>query len=93
LATYPQIGQATAPVVGSTSRKLAHPLVRQKVRPAAVEWVERRRIRRMELDRPAKADVAVLVIMGMGSLWCFLRAVRRCRCRRQRWCCVALDSP
>lgn len=66
-ATYPQIGQAAIPLLGSTSRKLAHPLVRQNVRPAAVDWVERRRSRRMELDRPAKVEVAERVIMVFGT--------------------------
>ena len=57
------MGQVAIPVPGSLSRKLAQPLVRQNVRPAAVDWVDRRRSRRMELERPAKVEVAVRVIM------------------------------
>jgi hypothetical protein len=56
------MGQVATPVFGSNSRKLAHPLVWQYRLEAAVDWV-RRRIRRMELDRPATAEVMVRFIM------------------------------
>ena len=61
------MGHLAIPVSGSVSRKLAQPLVRQNARPAAVDWLDRRRIRRMELERPAKVVVAERVIMVIGT--------------------------
>jgi hypothetical protein len=54
-------------VIGSSSRKLAQPLVRQNDRDAACATLARRRSRRMVLARPAKLAVADLVIMVMVS--------------------------
>lgn len=65
----PQIGQVGTPVAGSTSRKLAQPLVRQNSRvsvAAPTADIERRRMRRMELARPTTAEVVERVIMGTG---------------------------
>lgn len=62
--TAPQIRQLATREVGSTSRKLAQPFVRQNGRPAAVlAAVARRRNRRMELARPMEFAVAVRDIM------------------------------
>ena len=61
------MGHLAIPVSGSVSRKLAQPLVRQNARPAAVDWLDRRRIRRMELERPARVVVAERVIMVLGT--------------------------
>jgi hypothetical protein len=60
-------------VVGSTSRKLGQPLVRQNWREVSVAvamaalavWL-RRRMRRIALARPVTADVVERVIMGTG---------------------------
>jgi hypothetical protein len=59
----PQIAQVATPVVGSTSRKLGHPLVPQKMRELLLAAVARRRMRRMELERPAKVVVVERDIM------------------------------
>ena len=60
----PQITQLATPVVGSTSRKLGQPLVPQKRRePVEATAAVRRRIRRMELERPARVVVAERDIM------------------------------
>jgi hypothetical protein len=59
----PQMGQVATPVVGSTSRKLGQPFVPQKMRPPVLADEVRRRIRRMELARPAKVVVADRDIM------------------------------
>ena len=59
----PQIAQVATPVLGSTSRKLGHPLVPQKMRELLLAAVARRRIRRMELERPAKVVVVDRDIM------------------------------
>lgn len=56
------MGQVATPVSVSSSRKLVHPFVRQYRLETEVDWV-RRRIRRMELDRPATAVVMVRFIM------------------------------
>jgi hypothetical protein len=62
------------PVAGSSSRRLAQPLVPQKRRLAAfAEW-ERRRIRRMAEARPVTDDVAdrdIMVVLACA----FWRAV------------------
>jgi hypothetical protein len=58
----PQIGQVARPAVGSTSRKLAQPFVRQKGWMGCAE-AARRRSRRMELARPAYVAAAVRDIM------------------------------
>jgi ATP-dependent protease HslVU (ClpYQ) ATPase subunit len=55
--------QEAVPVSGSTSRKLAQPLVPQKRRFAAVAVWVRRRIRRMAADRPVTDEVVERVIM------------------------------
>jgi hypothetical protein len=59
----PQIAQVATPVVGSTSRKLGQPLVPQKRREPLVAAEVRRRMRRMELARPAKVVVVERDIM------------------------------
>ena len=60
----PQIAQVATPVAGSISRKLGHPLVPQKRRePVEATAAVRRRIRRMELERPARVVVAERDIM------------------------------
>ena len=59
----PQIAQVATPVVGSTSRKLGQPLVPQKRREPLMAAEVRRRMRRMELARPAKLVVAERDIM------------------------------
>jgi hypothetical protein len=59
----PQIAQVATPVFGSTSRKLGQPLVPQKRREPLVAADVRRRMRRMELARPAKVVVAERDIM------------------------------
>jgi hypothetical protein len=59
----PQIAQVATPVVGSTSRKLGQPLVPQKRREPPLAAEVRRRMRRMELARPAKVVVAERDIM------------------------------
>jgi hypothetical protein len=61
----PQIAQVATPEVGSISRKLGHPLVPQKMREPVLAAVARRRIRRMELERPAKVVVVERDIMGL----------------------------
>jgi hypothetical protein len=66
--------QVATPVSGSSSRKLAQPLVPQKSRVAAVAAVERRRMRRMAEARPVTDDVAERDIM-MILLCAFWRAV------------------
>jgi len=58
------MGHVAIRVTGSTSRKLAQPLVLQKGRPAA--W-ERRRRRRIAADRPVADAEAVRDIMVLGS--------------------------
>jgi len=62
----PQIGQVAIPVAGSTSRRLAQPFVRQKGRPVEL-WAAdaRRRIRRIELARPAYVAAAERDIIGV----------------------------
>ncbi len=72
--TKPQMWQLAVPVSGSTSRKLAQPLVPQKRRLAAVAAWVRRRIRRMAAERPVTDDVAERVIMVCLSC-AFWRAV------------------
>ena len=57
------MAQVATPVVGSTSRKLGQPLVPQKRREPLVAAEVRRRMRRMELARPAKLVVAERDIM------------------------------
>jgi hypothetical protein len=52
------MGQMATPLVGSTSRKLAQPFVRQYGR---FDCMVRRRMRRMELARPARDAVVVRV--------------------------------
>jgi hypothetical protein len=52
------MGHVATPVAGSTSRKLAQPLVRQYGR---FDCMVRRRMRRMELARPARDAVVVRV--------------------------------
>jgi hypothetical protein len=59
----PQMGQVAIPLVGSTSRKLGQPFVRQNGRPVELEAVARRRSRRMELARPTYDAVTVRDIM------------------------------
>ena len=59
----PQMLQVATPVVGSTSRKLGHPLVPQKMRELLLATVARRRMRRMELERPARVVVVERDIM------------------------------
>ena len=70
----PQMGQAATPVSASTMRKLGQPLVLQNRRAAPLAVAVRRRMRRMELDRPAKVVVAERVIMGALLLVAFWRA-------------------
>ena len=55
--------QVATPVVGSTSRKLGHPLVPQKMRELLLATDARRRMRRMELERPARVVVVERDIM------------------------------
>jgi hypothetical protein len=64
----PQMGHVATPVVGSTSRKLGQPLVPQKMRPPVLAAELRRRMRRMELARPAKVVVVERVIMVKVTL-------------------------
>ena len=59
----PQMAQVARPVVGSTSRKLGHPLVPQKRREPVLATDARRRKRRMELARPARVVVVERDIM------------------------------
>jgi len=59
----PQIAQVATPLVGSTSRKLGHPLVPQKMRELLLAADTRRRMRRMELERPARVVVVERDIM------------------------------
>ena len=59
----PQIAQVAIPVVGSTSRKLGQPLVPQKIRDVLLAADARRRMRRMELERPARVVVVERDIM------------------------------
>ena len=59
----PQIAQVAKPVVVSTSRKLGHPLVPQKMREPLLATDVRRRMRRMELERPARVVVVERDIM------------------------------
>ena len=59
----PQMAHVATPVVGSISRKLGQPLVPQKIREPVFATDVRRRIRRMELARPAKVVVAERDIM------------------------------
>jgi hypothetical protein len=59
----PQIGQIAIPRSVSTSRKVGQPLVRQNGRIVALAADARRRIRRMELERPATDVVVVRDIM------------------------------
>jgi len=59
----PQIAQVATPFVGSTSRKLGHPLVPQKMRKLLLAADARRRMRRMELERPARVVVVERDIM------------------------------
>ncbi len=70
----PQMGQEATPVSASTMRKLGQPLVLQNRRAAPLAVAVRRRMRRMELDRPAKVVVAERVIMGALLLVAFWRA-------------------
>jgi hypothetical protein len=68
--TYPQTRHWATPVVGSTSRKLAQPFVRQYGR--VVEAADARRRRRfMALARPVTDDVVERDIM-VRVLLCFL---------------------
>ncbi len=59
----PQIGQMATPWASSISRKLGQPLVRQYGRMLGLAANVRRRIRRMELERPAALAVVVRDIM------------------------------
>jgi hypothetical protein len=66
--------QVATPLSGSNSRKLAQPLVPQKIRVLAVAAVWRRRMRRMAEARPVTDDVAERDIMVI-LLCTFWRAV------------------
>jgi hypothetical protein len=82
------------PVVGSTSRKLGQPLVPQKRREPVVAAEVRRRMRRMELARPAKVVVVERDIMVAITLGAFWRATGDLvPGPRPLVCCFALDSP
>ena len=82
------------PVVGSTSRKLGQPLVPQKRREPVVAAEVRRRMRRMELARPAKVVVVERDIMVAITLGAFWRATGdRVPGPRPLVVCFALDSP
>jgi hypothetical protein len=70
----PQIGQVATPVVGSTSRKLGQPLVLQKGRVTLLAAELRRRMRRIELARPAKVVVVERDIMMWVTRMAFWRA-------------------
>ncbi len=67
---YPQTGHVATPVVASTSRKLAQPFVWQYGRRAADA---RRRSRRIELERPATAEVIIRLV-----IWFFGFFLPRC---------------
>ena len=82
------------PVVGSTSRKLGHPLVPQKRREPVMAAEVRRRMRRMELARPAKVEVVERDIMVAITLGAFWRATGDfVPGPRPLVCWFALDSP
>jgi hypothetical protein len=70
----PQTGHVAIPDVASTSRKLAHPFVRQKGREEDCAATARRRSRRMELARPAYVEVAERDIMWCSFFRSFWRA-------------------
>ena len=78
----PQMAQVAKPVVGSTSRKLGQPLVPQKRREPVLAAEVRRRMRRMELARPARVvvverDIMVWVLVVLSgapqAVWCLGR--------------------
>jgi hypothetical protein len=72
--TNPQIWHVAKPDSGSTTRKLAQPLVPQKRRLAALTAWVRRRMRRIAEARPVTDDVAdrdIMVVLGCA----FWRAV------------------
>src|SRR6188472_2621313 len=75
----PHTWHVATPDVGSTSRKLAQPLVRQNGREGDWAATARRRRRRMELARPAYVEVAERDIMGFLVLSFFLARRRRGR--------------
>ena len=79
----PHTWQVATPDVGSTSRKLAQPLVRQNGREGDWAATARRRRRRMELARPAYVEVAERDIMGFLVLPFFL--ARRSPQARWAW--------
>ena len=72
--TNPQMWQVAVPVSGSSSRKLAQPLVPQKRRLVDGAAKVRRRIRRMAEDRPVTDDVVERDIM-VRVVCAFWRAV------------------
>jgi hypothetical protein len=57
------MGQVATPRSVSTSSNVGQPLVRQKGRRTALVALARRRIRRIELERPATDAVVVRDIM------------------------------
>lgn len=79
----PQIGQVATPVVGSTSRKLGQPLVLQKGRVTPLAAELRRRMRRIELARPAKVVVVERDIMVWVTRIAFWRATGDFTCLAQ----------
>ena len=86
------MAQVATPVVGSTSRKLGQPLVPQKMRELLLATDARRRMRRMELERPARVvvverDIMVRILVLLSGapqvVWSWAAAGG----------CSALDSP
>ena len=70
----PHTWHVATPDVGSTSRKLAQPLVRQNGREGDWAATARRRRRRMELARPAYVEVAERDIIECSFFRSFWRA-------------------
>jgi hypothetical protein len=87
-----QIAQVATPVVGSTSRKLGQPLVPQKRREPLFAAEVRRRMRRMELARPAKVVVAERDIMVRITRVAFWRATGGLSLGRGRWLVLPLRT-
>ena len=79
---YPQTGHEAVPCSGCSSRKLVQPLVRQYSRIAS----ERRRMRRIEAERPLMDDWWVRE--SMCSLGSFAAGLGRC----EPWSAVELGS-
>lgn len=79
----PQIEQVATPVVRSTSRKLGQPLVLQKGRVTLLAAELRRRMRRIELARPAKVVVVERDIMVWVTRIAFWRATGDFTCLAQ----------